>query len=68
MFDPDEIIGKEVCITLHDGEIVSGILDHGSSTYIVLRNERGEPYLFHERYVVSLFLKPEGLEVENDNT
>lgn len=73
MFDIDEILGKEVCLELigvdenGEPEIVSGILEPTSGNFICLRGNTGKPYLFNERYIKAIYLRPEKVEEQNDN-
>jgi hypothetical protein len=54
-FHIDELIGEIVVLELDSKEVVSGTLAGGWNNWIVLRDSKGLPMLFHERYVRSMF-------------
>jgi hypothetical protein len=62
-FHIDELIGEIVVLELDNSEVVSGALAGGWNNYIVLRDSKGKPLLFHERFVRAMF--PE--EVTDDS-
>lgn len=66
-FHQNELIGKEVCVEMDDSSIITGTFDTGTGNWICIRNPKGEPFLFHERFVRAVYLKPEKVEAEDDN-